>query len=42
MIGKSLQLTSVKRLEWIVIPSMLHAAFWIYAMNKAFFLKDLN
>ncbi len=40
--GKSLQLSGIKILEWIVVPSMLNVVFLVYAMNKCFFLNDLN
>jgi hypothetical protein len=37
--GKSLQLSGIEGLEWIVIPAMLNVVFPIYAMNKTFFFK---
>ncbi len=37
--GKSLQLSGIEKVEWIVVLSMLNVVFIVYAMTKVFFFK---
>jgi len=37
--GKSLQLSGIERLEWIIVLLMLNVVFLVHAMGKDFFLK---